>query len=212
MRISYQAKRGIVKVPFAVSSVDISAAVVDGSFNSASVDLSGLVDGNYVEVAGFSAAALNGWHLVSGASVANKITTSSVLVDEAVGASVTIQGYEHGYGTSYALEQIHTGDARFELGVIKEQVRARTGYAETLLKRIDKTWTVTTDWIAQADIVYWSEWIMSVAAGEFFTVDPYGTAAAPDNPVLVELLKSNFPFARVGTLSEFKLSFTVREI
>lgn len=83
------------------------------------------------------------------------------------------------------------------------------GTTEVILNRIDKTYQVTTGWIASASLDSWWEFFDSVGAAEAFTFDAFGTIASPDNPLSVILEgEPNAGHAKKGALYQF--SFTVR--
>jgi len=210
---TYTAKRRIVKLSPAWSKTgsDLSAATVDDSFNSTTTDLSGLAAGNYIKVAGFTNAANNDWHKVSATSTTTKITVGENLVDEAAGGSITLEGYEHGPGEQYSLEKA-AGPLDPQDRIIKHSQRSLGGQEETLLDRIESIWNLTTDWIRENEVVYWQEFLASVAAGEPLTFDPYGTIAVPDDPRTVVMENKGYRWARVGAKKIYAVALTLREV
>ena len=210
---TYTAKRRIVTLSpsWSKTGSDISAATTDDSFNSASTDLSGLSSGNYIKVSGFSNNANNGWHKVGANSTTNKITATENLVDEAAGAIVTIEGYEHGPGEQYSLEK-PAGPLDPEDRIIASYQRTLSGRQETLLDRIESVWNLTTDWIRETEVVYWQEFLASVAAGETFSFDPYGSISSPDSPRNVIVENKSFRWSRVGSKKVYTISMTLLEV
>lgn len=78
-----------------------NVATVDNSFNAAS-GLTGFLANTLIAARGFANAANNGLHKVAAASVAGKVTTTSVLVADAApnaGASIATVGYEFASGS-----------------------------------------------------------------------------------------------------------------
>lgn len=67
---------------------------------------------------------------------------------------------------------------------------------ESQLDRIDKKWTIQTVPIPVADIPRWREFASSVANGELFTIDLFGTKAAPDNPISASYVPKTFKESR----------------
>ena len=66
-----------------------------------------------------------------------------------------------------------------------------------------------TSIIDQADYDVWYEFLSSVAGGELFTFDTYGTIAVPDNIQNVIMIGAP-TLARVTTLTKWNISFTVK--
>lgn len=93
-----------------------------------------------------------------------------------------------------------------------DEARALDGTAFTILHRVDYSAYVTTHWVddeALQDKIF-LEFASSVAAGEVFTIDPYGTILNPDNPISVKLQKGNSVAAsRYHHWPRFKYAFTV---
>lgn len=178
MRITYNAKRDIVTTSFYITgATDISCATVDDSFNSVTTDLSGLLNGEYVNVTGFTESQNNGWHEVNGNSTAAKIISVLNLADEAAGDSITMQGYEHGYGGGYDLET-DAQQAQPSVQSRRSDVESIGGQEHSLLHNQRRLWQVTTGIILKDDKKYWDEFFSSVRAKETFTFDPYGTVAS----------------------------------
>ncbi len=116
----------------------------------------------------------------------------------------------HSSGTQYSMEKA-AGPLTPEDRIIKNSWRALGGNEETLLDRIETVWNLTTDWIREAELEFWQEFTASVAAGEQFTFDPYGTIAVPDAPLTVALENKAIRWARAGSKKIFTVSLTLRE-
>lgn len=71
--ITYTALRRLEKTGYLKSGIDISAAPVDDSFNATTTVLTGLLNEQWVSVAGFANAANNGFFEVKGSSTAGKV-------------------------------------------------------------------------------------------------------------------------------------------
>lgn len=116
----------------------------------------------------------------------------------------------HTAGTEYSLDvdmtDIDPGDE-----TESDEHVALDGSTETVFNRIDEIWGFTTiplDIAAMAEV---REFLNSHVSGEPFTIDPYGTVAAPDNPITVKLTSKNHRPRRVG-LSHYQYSFQVRKL
>jgi len=84
------------------------------------------------------------------------------------------------------------------------------GTTESLLNRIDKSYSVSTGWIASSSVDAWWEFIDSVAAAETFTFDAVGTIAVPVNPIIV-VLEGKARCSHTAGGIWYRFSFTVRE-
>lgn len=211
--ITYTAKREIEKTAFFVSGSDISVDGVDDSFNSLTNDLSGLLDNEWANVVGFAAGANNGWFQANGNSTTAKITqdTSTVLVTEAVGAAVTIQGHVRGLGVAYTLD--FDAQVLARSGDITQVTHtSEGGNAQTLKKRHEFFWDVVTVPIEPAALPQFREFIHSVDAGETFTFDAEGRLATPVEPVLCDLQIKNYKEQRVSNSNLKSIAFRVRVI
>jgi hypothetical protein len=208
--ISYTALREIEKLAYLKSGTDIFAAAVDDSFNATTTDLSGLLDDQWIEATGFADPANNGWFQAFGNSTATKINqdTSAALVDEGPGPSIVLQGHVRGLNQLYAID-IEFGKADRRADVRRRRNVAVGGAVETVLQRRDVLWSLTTDFIAEAGLAQWREFLASVEGGESFVVDPYGTAAAPDTPLVVSLESDSYQENRVAP-RQYTIDFTVR--
>lgn len=204
----YIATRGLVPTGFSVGGVDLSASSVDDSFNSVTTVLSGLLNDEWILVAGFLTNAVNnGWFQVDTDSTATKIKqvmdTPVNLVTEAAGDSVTIVGYYRGLNESYTLETAAHTVTPSDSPVISA-TPALDGTTETIYKRNDKQWRILTDFISEADWPQWREFMQSVHGGEAFTFDAFGTIASPDDPVSVQLVGTpqySNPYSKVMQIS-----------
>jgi len=206
--LTFFAKRNIVTAPYLVAGADISASDVDNSFDSVTTDLSGIADDYWLYVL---AGANAGWHQVVTA-LTNKITTTSVLVTEAAGTNITLDGYEHGQGAQYQLETASQMIMDTEVPIGPRPKRALNGTPETIIHRIDTLWDIQTGIIMPEDVKYWDEFKRSVLGGETFTLDPYGTIAVPVDPVSVVLDVRSLKLERVQNSQMRQLSFKAREI
>jgi len=208
---TYTALREFEPTGFSKSGTDISAAAGDDSFNATSTNLSGLLDNEWILVAGFANAANNGWFHANGNSTTTKISqdTSASLVTEAAGPSVTIVGYKRGLGQSYSIEIGTSGDRSVKVTRNVQQPLGG-GAPEVLLHRRESTVMVTTGYISEAQIKQWREFLASAEGGETFTYDRLGTVAAPDNPVQAALESESYTEMRVGDSSSYQLSFPIR--
>ena len=160
---------------------------------------------------GFANAANNGWFQASGNSTSTKINqdTTTSLVTESAGPSVTIQGYKRGYGQNYNLE---FGPQQLTRGVkvTRKEHESISGSLETLLHRRTVTWDIKTDLLEESDLAQWREFQASAEGGETFTFDPYGTGASPDNQLTCTLDNESYTEARMGASKFYEIAFRAR--
>lgn len=95
----------------------------------------------------------------------------------------------------------------------RKQHRSLSGLTETWLHRIDRYISFQTVPLYEGHSLYFDmrEFLSSVAGGETFTVDPWGTVAAPNNPITC-LLDGVSPAQRADTLRYKMFSFKARVI
>lgn len=207
--ITYTALREIVPT-ISVTSTGISVDAADDSFNAAS-GLLGFLDNEWIKVSGFVNAANNGWFQINGNSTATKITqdTSTALVTEAAGPTITIQGYKRGLNESYQIEAgLEVADRRVKtVRSLKQPIGG--GAPEVLLHRREVYLDVRTTSLEEAVMPQWREFLASVEGGELFTFDRYGTIAAPVEPKSVMLVSDDYREAR-EFMFRYRLSFQVR--
>ena len=214
-RITYTALRELEST-IAVTSTGISAAAGDDSFNAAS-GLLGFLNDEWILVSGFANAANNGWFQLSANSTAAKISqdTSTSLVTEAAGPSVTITGYKRGLNVSYDLEFY---SERVERSVVVKRSRQQPmggGAPEVLVQRREAIIDVTVigplgEPLTEAQMPQWREFLASVEGGEAFTLDRYGTVAVPVESLSCVLESDTYMEERVAQMRRYKLSFQVR--
>lgn len=215
--ITYVALREMETDGYSKTGTDISVAHADNSFNSASTDLTGLADNDWILVSGFSNAANNGWFQANGASVLHKITqdTTASLVTEAAGAAITITGYKRGYGQSYSLE-FYTERGDRSVKVKRSLAQPMGGGApEVMLYRREAYLDVTVlgalgALLTDTQILQYREFLASVEGGEVFTFDQYGTVAVPDVVRQAVLASEEYMEERVDARRLYKLSFQLR--
>lgn len=212
--ITYTALRQFEPTGFSKTGTDISAAAGDDSFNATSTVLSGVLDNEWVLVSGFANAANNGWFQANGNSTSTKISqdTTTSLVTEAAGPSVTIVGYKRGLNQSYSMD----------FGVEKADRRVKTmrsshqpmggGAPEVLNYRDEQYVDVATSIVAEALLAQWREFLASVSGGESFSFDRYGTTASPIEAKTVMLASEDYIEQREGTAypGRYRFSFQVR--
>lgn len=114
----------------------------------------------------------------------------------------------HTAGTNYSLD---FGAEKLERSqkIIRKQNASLGRLRETIYHGRDQFWDVTTDYIDEADLPLWREWYASVAGGETFQFDAYGTIATPDDPVVVLLDSDTYRETRIGTLMTYQISFRI---
>jgi hypothetical protein len=210
--ITYIAAREIIpRAAFSVVGADISVANVDGSFNAATTDLSGLLDADWVLASGFADAANNGWFQLEADSTAAKIDTSSTaLVDEVAGASVSLVGYQHGLGQAYSLE-FDLSRCAPSAPTDKYVNRGLDLSPETLLHSVGQYFDCQIAHLDRDDLPKFDELFNSVIANETATFDAFGTVASPVKPIAVELDIKSYKPIPTGPRS-YRIAFKVRKI
>jgi hypothetical protein len=98
--------------------------------------------------------------------------------------------------------------------VEKSVQRSQGGAMEVLWHRADVTWTVTLEPVAGVTLDLVREFMASTEAGEVFTMDLYGTAAAPKAVKRIDDGYTEQPFLRVGEIMRdlFVVEFQVIEL
>lgn len=206
--LSYIAKRNIAKIDFSKTALDISIIAADNSINSPVVDVSGLLAGSWVLLVG--TAVDDGWHQLLVDSTASKIiiNANTTLTDETAGSAITIDGYYHGLDEGYIIETtVQTADQDFKAKT--KTAESLSGLTQTMYFNEIETWSLTTGYILEADLIYWREMFSSLRAGEALVLDVYGTITSPQtlrNCILVGDPK----ISRVGTSLEYTFNFRVR--
>jgi len=209
---SYTALREIEPTGYSKTGTDISVAAADDSFNQIAAGLLGLLDDQWFLVAGYANAVNNGWFQANGNSTTTKITqdTTTSLVTEAAGPSVTIVGYYRGLGESYNLETDSEQISR-SVAVNRNVKKPLDGGApEVLLHAREVFIDVRTGYIPEAQIKQWREFLASVEGGETLTFDAYGTVAVPVDPVSVILETADYSDARIRGALMYQLSLKLR--
>lgn len=90
---------------------------------------------------------------------------------------------------------------------------ALSGRTEHTVYRIDRLHKLKTVplMLSDSELAVWREFGASCAFGEFFTLDPLGTEAAPDSPVTVRMKMKTFKENRMAGRF-FTFSFTAVEV
>lgn len=124
---------------------------------------------------------------------------------------VTITGYKRGFGQSYNLEfKAEQVDRKVKFNR-NEQRPIGGGAAEVLFRFSDPTVDVLTEILSESSQVpQFREFLASVAGGEVFTIDRYGTVAAPVDPRQAQLESVGYDEKRVMTTMQQRIPFTVR--
>lgn len=79
----------------------------------------------------------------------------------------------------------------------KTQHVTLSGDVETVLRRSADVYTVSLIWDNDDDDDM-REFLYSVAAGETFTLDPFGTVAVPDSPVTLVMMGQGWQITRMS--------------
>lgn len=116
--------------------------------------------------------------------------------------------------SGHAAETQYSLDVNFERAEFEDQrdqttTKSLSGNTFTQWRRTDSTLELTTAWISNATSYAQAlEFLSSVAGGEPFSVDPYGTLATPIETFACTL-DGDYKMMRHGTMPLFKVVFTV---
>ena len=119
---------------------------------------------------------------------------------EYVAASRATLVATHVVGTSYQID-VKLKQFSEAMDSPKTMHIALNGSAETVLRRATEVITATISW-PDAINANMKEFLWSVAAGEIFQFDAYGTVASPDDPIDVIMINpsaSMAPIQRIQT-------------
>jgi hypothetical protein len=115
-------------------------------------------------------------------------------------------------GTAYDIDVKLQGFTE-QIETPKTSHMALSGRVETVLQRAVKIYNIVLIWpnSSNADI---EEFLFSVAAGETFSFDPYGTVASADAPVDVVCTNTGYNIGRMthGSTPWRSVSLTVRPV
>lgn len=216
--ITYTALRSIERVSFNATNKITLSATSSGSPNVSTFadsespgNLSGLNNVEWIFVSGFTTAANNGWHQVSGASSASSITVFSILTVEAAGNNITILGYLRGLDQSYSIDVDFMSDDR-DRRVTKFLNVAIDGNTETLTQRRQDFFNITSSYLdtTSTDYPQFIEFLDSVESGESFSFDRNGSVATPDNVVAAWIDGNGYTEQRLENIIGRRISFRIR--
>ena len=124
---------------------------------------------------------------------------------------VAITGYKRGYGQSYSIEfKAEQVDRKVKFKR-NEQRPIGGGAAEVLFQYSDAVVDVMTEIFSEvSQVPQFREFLASVAAGEIFTFDRYGTIAVPVDPRQAQLVSVGYDEQRVMTTMQQRIPFSVR--
>lgn len=89
------------------------------------------------------------------------------------------------------------------------ETRALSGRTESVLDRIEETWSVTVAWYPTSQRGDIEQFVKSVMNKESFTLDILGSVAVPDTPLTVEMTSTTVDEIRI-TPAAWRVSFDVR--
>jgi len=91
----------------------------------------------------------------------------------------------HSALSSYNLEfEINAYDEGMNIANVTQE--AVDGTSETLLSNVQLNVSATATWLTDDDRLQFREFISSMAAGESFSFDPYGTVAVPSSTLYTD--------------------------
>lgn len=124
---------------------------------------------------------------------------------------ITITGYKRGYGQSYSIEFKAEAVDRKVKFKRNEQRPIGGGAAEVLFQYSDAVVDVMTEILSEvSQVPQFREFLASVAAGEIFTFDRYGTIASPVDPRQAQLESVGYDEQRVMSTMQQRIPFSVR--
>ncbi len=111
------------------------------------------------------------------------------------GQLITSTSPDHAEGTAYSID-VKLQQFTELLEAPKSSHVSIAGNVETVLKRTAKVMSAVFIWphTENEDV---EEWLYSVAGGEIFTFDAYGTTAVPDSAISVVCMNDSFSFGRM---------------
>jgi len=116
--------------------------------------------------------------------------------------------YAHLPGESYTLEsQFEQGERSVRVVSNKHQPLGG-GAPHVLLNRREVEFRLSTDVLTEAELPQWREFFASVEGGEEFTLDRYGTIAAPVEPKQAVLSSESYEEQRLGG-QLYRIAFSV---
>jgi hypothetical protein len=118
----------------------------------------------------------------------------------------------HAAGISYSFDVKFT-EFQTDIEVNQTQQVTLSGAVETILRRAADVIQISLIW-PDTNNANMREFLYSVAAGESFSVDPYGSVASPDNPLTVIKTSGGSITPRMshGATPWRMTSMTVREV
>lgn len=121
-------------------------------------------------------------------------------------------------------DNVHILDSQYSLQPDLEQVELEDqfesqshqplggGGPEVILHRNEQFVDVLTDILSELELAKYREFVTSVAAGEQFTFDAYGTLASPVDPRPAVLESKGFKPQRVGSTMLYRVPFRVKYV
>ena len=195
--ITYTATRNLVPGGHTITGTDIGSGTLYDAFYSSTTDLSGILIGHSIYVTGFSSDTNNGWHTLASTSTATNIfVTTNLTVDEAAGQTITIVDYVHRGGSQYQVEALPADLTIWEKVASAESI-SQGGLEQSIMQRVDSGWNFMSDYIEDANVPYWREFLHSCMGKEPFLFDAYGSIASADNPEIV-VLNGNPSWTRIN--------------
>ena len=178
--ITYTAKRNLAPGGHSFTGTDISADTLSDDFKSVTTNISGIPNGYSIYITGFTNSVNNGWHTLNAASTSTAISVTTNLTSELAGNTITITDYVHRYGSQYQLETLPAELLVWEKAESAESV-SQGGLEQSIMRRIDYGWNFASDYIEDANLPFWREFLHSCMGKEPFLFDAYGTIASADN-------------------------------
>jgi len=216
--IIYTALRSIKRTSFESLSKTTISVTSTGSPNTSTLSdsaspgsLSGLSNGDWVKVTGFTTTVNNGWHQVLSTSNANAITVNTILTVEAAGNVITILGYLRGSGQSYSIDVRFTNDDR-QRKVTKTEAAALSGNTETIVHRRENFFSIVSQVLDTTGTNYdqFIEFLDSCESGESFTFDRTGSVATPVDQLTARLTGDGYTEQRLSNITDRRIAFRIR--
>lgn len=138
-------------------------------------------------------------------------TSASIWFWGAMVNSGTIADYPHVLNREYYMEgDLLQSDRSVRFS--RDRQVSIGGSVETLFNRQDTFYRLNTGYYTETEMKNWREFLDSVAGGETFNIDVYGTVASHVNVFSAILESANYSESRRGTLFTYSVAFEVKQL
>lgn len=120
---------------------------------------------------------------------------SAIIYTASARAPLITDSPAHVAGTAYSFD-VKLRDFTTTIDQPKTQRVSLAGHVETTLRRAVKVYNITLIWPDTLNETM-EEFLFSVAGGESFSFDPFGTVASADDPITVVSVDANLNIGRM---------------